>query len=266
MVRVEGENNMYLVTGGAGFIGSHIVSRLAAMGERVRVLDNFSYGSAKNLGGLERRVETVSGNVVNPAVLRRAMAGVNVVFHQAGIRSVSLSMENPALVNQINVEGTLTVLTAARDAGVRRVVFASSYLVYGNTKTMPQSEAQPPNPTTPYAVSKLAGEYYCKVFAELYGLETVSLRYFDVFGPRQDTNPQYPTVMDRFIGPALAGAPLEIHGDGLQSRDFTYIDNVVDANLLAAENPEAVGEVFNVGQGRSITLLDLIHPLRAVVR
>lgn len=256
---------MYLVTGGAGFIGSHIAARLAALGERVRVLDDFSYGGAESLSGLVRRVETVAGNVTNPAVLGRAMAGVNVVFHQAGIRSVSLSMENPALANQVNVEGTLNVLVAARDTGVRRVVFASSYLVYGNAGALPQSEAETPNPTTPYAVSKLAGEHYCKVFAELYGLETVSLRYFDVFGPTLDPKPQSPTVVDRFIGAALAGEPLEIHGDGLQSRDFTYIDNVVDANLLAAENPDAVGEVFNVGQNRSLTLLDLIDRLRRIV-
>lgn len=256
---------MYLVTGGAGFIGSHIAARLAATGERVRVLDNQNFGNSENLAGLDGRIEVISGNLTNPSVVRRAMTGVNVVFHQAALRSVGLSVENPGLVNQVNVEGTLNVLVAARDAGVRRVVYASSCLVYGNTETVPQREDLTPCPTSPYAVSKLAGEYYCKVFADLYDLETVTLRYFDVFGPRQEPHVPHAPVMARFIAAALGGEALQVHGDGLQTRDFTYIDNIVDANLLAAESEEAIGEVFNIGQNGSVTLLDVIDLLRRIV-
>jgi len=256
---------MYLVTGGAGFIGSRIAARLAATGERVRVLDNLSFGSGENLTGFDGRIDVMSGDVTNPSVVRRAMSGINVVFHEAALRSVGLSLENPGLVNRVNVEGTLNVLLAARDAGVRRVVYASSCLVYGNTETVPQREDLTPCPTSPYAVSKLAGEYYCKVFADLYGLETVTLRYFDVFGPRQEPDAPHAAVIARFIAAAVRGEPLQIHGDGLQTRDFTYIDNIVDANLLAAESMEAVGEVFNIGQNGSFTLLDVIDLLRRIV-
>jgi len=256
---------MYLVTGGAGFIGSHIVERLVANGERVRVLDNASFAAGENLDWREGRVEMVSGNLANPAAVRRAMAGVNVVFHQAALRSVGMSLEDPAVVNQVNVDGTLNVLIAARDAGVQRLVYASSCLVYGATDVVPQTEELTACPTSPYAVSKLAGEHYCRVFAELYGLETLCLRYFDVFGPRQNANERHAPVMARFIDAALRGEPLEVSGNGLQSRDFTYIDNVVDATLLAAESPEGAGEVFNIGQGRSVSLLDLIDLLRRIV-
>jgi nucleoside-diphosphate-sugar epimerase len=193
------------------------------------------------------------------------MAGVNVVFHQAALRSVPFSVEHPALVNEVNVGGTLNVLIAARDAGVKRVVYASSSSVYGNVARLPKSEDFTPEPASPYAVSKLTGEYYCKVFAELYGLETVSLRYFNVFGPRQDPNSQYSAVLPRFIEAALRGSPFEIHGDGLQSRDFTYIDNVVDANLLAAASKDGVGKAFNVGQHRAVTLLDVVEMLKGMI-
>jgi UDP-glucose 4-epimerase len=256
---------VYLVTGGAGFIGSHIVARLASTGEKVRVFDNLEYGTLENLRGLEDRVETITGDLTDPPALRDAMAGVNIVFHQAALRSVPFSVENPALVNRVNVEGTLNVLIAARDAGVRRVVYASSSSVYGNIARLPKSEDFTPEPASPYAVSKLAGEYYCKVFTELYGVETVSLRYFNVFGPRQDPNSQYSAVLPRFIEAALRGAPLEIHGDGLQSRDFTYIDNVVDANLLASQSNDAAGKVFNVGQHRAVTLLDVVELLKGMI-
>lgn len=256
---------MYLVTGGAGFIGSHIVRRLVAMGEAVRILDNFSFGKRENLRGLEDEVEVVAGDLLHQTELQKAMKGVEVVFHQAAIRSVPFSIENPSLVNRINVEGTLNVLVAAREAGVRRVVYASSSSVYGNAKTLPKSEEHIPMPLSPYAVSKLTGEYYCKVFTELYGLETVSLRYFNVYGPGQDPNSQYAAVIPRFVCWALQGHPLEVHGDGLQSRDFTYIDNVVAANLLAAESPEADGGVFNVGQGKTYSLLDLVDLLRRIL-
>ncbi len=242
---------MYLVTGGAGFIGSHIVERLVGMGESVRVLDNFSSGGLENLRNLMDKIDLVFGDLLDQAVVQKAMEGVDVVFHEAALRSVPFSVENPALVNRVNVEGTVNVLIAARDAGVRRVVYASSSSAYGNTKVLPKSEQQLPSPVSPYAVSKLTGEYYSKVFTELYGLETVSLRYFNVFGPRQDPTSQYASVIPRFIRWANRGDPLEVHGDGLQSRDFTYIDNVVSANLLAAHSLEGIGGVFNVGQGKA---------------
>ncbi len=256
---------MYLVTGGAGFIGSHIVERLVGMGERVRVLDNFSSGGLENLRALMDKIDLVFGDLLDQAVVQKAMEGVDVVFHEAALRSVPFSVENPALVNRVNVEGTVNVLNAARDAGVRRVVYASSSSAYGNTKVLPKTEQQLPSPVSPYAVSKLTGEYYSKVFTELYGLETVSLRYFNVFGPRQDPTSQYASVIPRFIRWANRGDPLEVHGDGLQSRDFTYIDNVVSANFLAAHSLEGIGGVFNVGQGMAYTLLDLVELLQEIL-
>ena len=256
---------MYLVTGGAGFIGSHIVEKLVGMGERVRVLDNFSSGGLENLRDLMNKIELVFGDLLDQAVVQKAMEGVDVVFHEAALRSVPFSVENPALVNRVNVEGTVNVLIAARDTGVRRVVYASSSSVYGNTKVLPKSEHLLPGPVSPYAVSKLSGEYYSKVFTELYGLETVSLRYFNVFGPRQDPTSKYASVIPRFIRWANRGDPLEVHGDGLQSRDFTYIDNVVSANLLAAHSLEGIGGVYNVGQGKAYTLLDLVELLQEIL-
>lgn len=249
---------MYLITGGAGFIGSHIGEKLVAMGERVRVLDNFSSGKRANLAGLEDKIEVIAGDILDLDAFKRAAKGASVIFHQAALRSVPFSVENPTLVNRVNVEGTLNVLTAARDAGVKRVVYASSSSAYGRGSMQPKKETDTPGPISPYAVSKLAGEYYCKVFSELYGLETVSLRYFNVFGPRQDANSQYAAVIPRFIQWGLGGSPLEVHGDGLQSRDFTYIDNVVAANLQAAQTQVGIGGTFNVGQGETHTLLDLI--------
>ena len=257
---------MYLVTGGAGFIGSHIVERLVSMGKSVRVFDNFSFGSKENLNGIGERVEILSGDLLDLDAVQKAMEGVQVVFHQAALRSVPFSVEHPTLVNRVNVEGTLNVLTAARDAKAGRVVFASSSSVYGEEKKLPSSEQQLPKPISPYAVSKLAGEHYCNAFTKLYGLKTVSLRYFNVFGPRQDPNSEYAAVIPRFILCALRGEPFQVHGDGLQSRDFTYIDNVVDANLLAAATREGVGGVFNVGQNRAYALLDLIDTLRYLLK
>lgn len=255
---------MYLVTGGAGFIGSHIVRRLASMGERVRVLDSLAAGKLENLKALDDKVELIRGDILDQALVEKAMKGVEVVLHQGALRSVPFSVENPALVNRVNVEGTINILIAARDAKVKRVVFASSSSVYGNTKVFPNSESVTPSPVSPYAASKLAGEHYCRVFTGLYGLETISLRYFNVFGPRQDPNSQYAAVIPRFIRSALEKEPLEIHGDGLQSRDFTYIDNVVEANLLAARCQDGIGEVINVAQGKSYSLLDLVEALQKV--
>jgi len=256
---------MYLVTGGAGFIGSHIVQQLVTKGERVRVLDNFSFGKQENLRGMENQVEVFLGDLLDQPVVRKAMEGVEVVFHQAALRSVPLSVKDPVLVNRVNVEGTVNVLVAARDTGVRRVVYASSSSVYGDSKVLPKNERQIPIPISPYAVSKLSGEHYCKVFTKLYGLETVGLRYFNVYGPRQDPSSEYAAVIPRFIHWALRGEPLEVHGDGRQSRDFTYIDNVVNANLLAAHCLDGIGEAFNVGQGHSQTLLDLIELLQEIL-
>jgi nucleoside-diphosphate-sugar epimerase len=256
---------MYLVTGGAGFIGSHLVEKLLTMGERVRILDNLSFGKRANFNGLDAKVEWIFGDLLDQAVVEKAMEGIRVVFHQAALRSVPFSVKNPALVNRVNVEGTLNVFTAARDAGVRRVVYASSSSVYGRGTLLPKSEHDTPNPISPYAVSKLAGEYYGKVFAELYGLETIGLRYFNVYGPRQDPNSQYAAVIPRFIQWALQGEPLEVHGDGLQSRDFTYIDNVVQANLQAAHSKLGAGGVFNVGGGKSHTLLELVDLLEEII-
>jgi UDP-glucose 4-epimerase len=232
----------------------------------VRVLDNLSFGNRNNLATVEKSVEIMAGDLLDGEALRGAMEGVDVVFHEAALRSVPFSVKNPGLTNHVNVDGTVNVLTAARDAGVKRVVFASSSSVYGNAKAIPKSERQSPEPISPYAVSKLAGEYYCRAFTELYGLETVCLRYFNVFGPRQDPASEYAAVIPRFIRWALDGEPLDVHGDGLQSRDFTYIDNVVDANLLAAESAKASGGVYNVGQGRSYSLLDLIDLLRSILQ
>jgi UDP-glucose 4-epimerase len=255
---------MYLVTGGAGFIGSHIVQKIVTMGERVRVFDNFSSGKRENLHGLENKIEVIFGDLLDEGVVRKAMDGVEVVFHQAALRSVPFSVENPAAVNRVNVEGTVNILIAARDARVRRVVYASSSSVYGDSLELPKSEQSLPRPISPYAVSKLAGEYYCRVFSQLYGLETVSLRYFNVYGPRQDPTSQYAAVIPRFIHWSLRGEPLEVHGDGLQSRDFTYIDNVVTANMLAAQCSDGIGEAFNVGQGSAHNLLDLANLLQDI--
>ncbi len=256
---------MYLVTGGAGFIGSHIVEKLVSMGEKVRILDNLSFGTTANLNGLEAKFELISGDLLDPAAVAKAMEGVEVVLHQAALRSVPFSVDNPTLVNRVNVEGMLNVLTAARDAGVKRVVYASSSSVYGKGAMLPKSEHDTPGPISPYAVSKLAGEYYAKVFTELYGLETIGLRYFNVYGPRQDPKSQYAAVIPRFIQWALQGEPLEVHGDGLQSRDFTYIDNVVHANLQAAHSKLGAGEVFNVGEGKTHTLLEVVDLLEEII-
>lgn len=257
-----------LVTGGAGFIGSHLVERLLREGDVVRVLDNFSTGMRANLSfpsGDSNRLEIVEGDIRELGVVERAMRGVEVVFHQAAMRSVPRSVKDPLGANEHNVSGTLHVLHAARTVGVRRVVYASSSSVYGDRPALPKREDQPPAPVSPYAVSKVAGEHYATVWTRLYGVETVGLRYFNVFGPRQDPASEYAAVIPRFILWALAGEPLEVHGEGTQSRDFTYIENVVEANLLAARAPGVGGEVFNVGCGRQISLLDIIARLESAL-
>jgi len=249
---------MHLVTGGAGFIGSHVVERLLANGEKVRILDNFSTGKPANVAPFQGRVEIVEGDLRDPAALARAVAGCEVVYQQAALRSVPRSIDDPLANNDVNVTGILQLLVAAKKAGVRRVVYASSSSVYGDDPTLPKVETQTPRPISPYAASKIMGEYYCRIYSQLYGLETVSLRYFNVFGPRQDPESKYAAVIPRFITAALAGEAAEVHGDGLQSRDFTYVDNVVDANLLAGSVPGVAGEAFNVACGGRFTLLDVL--------
>ena len=261
-------NDLVLVTGGAGFIGSHLVQRLIGEGAVVRVLDNFSAGTPANLAfasGAGARLEIIEGDVRDLAAVERAMRDVRVVFHQAAMRSVPRSVKDPLGAHENNVTGTLNVLEAARTTGALRVVYASSSSVYGDRPELPKREDQPPAPVSPYAVSKAAGEQYAAVWARLYGVETVGLRYFNVFGPRQDPASEYAAVLPRFILWALAGEPLEVHGDGTQSRDFTYIDNVIEANLLAARVPGVSGEVFNVGCGRRVSLLDIIARLESIL-
>ncbi|MEX2147317.1 MAG: SDR family oxidoreductase [Candidatus Rokuibacteriota bacterium] len=261
---------IYVVTGGAGFIGSHLVERLLAEepDSAVRVFDNFESGTRANLAFGPRygdRLRIIDGDVRDLAAIERASAGASVVFHQAAMRSVPRSVADPLGANDNNVTGTLHVFEAARRAGVRRVVYASSSSVYGDSPELPKREDQRPSPISPYAVSKAAGELYAAVWTRLYGVETVGLRYFNVFGPRQDPASEYAAVIPRFILWGLRGTPLEVHGDGHQSRDFTYIDNVVDANRLAAQSPQASGEVFNVGCGRRVSLLDIVARLERLL-
>ena len=256
------------MTGGAGFIGSHLVERLLADGARVRVLDNFTTGARSNLPfakAFGRRLEVVRGDIRQRGVVERATRGVRVVFHQAAMRSVPRSVKDPLGANANNVTGTLHVLEAARRARVARVVYASSSSVYGDRPDLPKREDQPPAPISPYAVSKAAGEQYAAVWTRLFGVETVGLRYFNVFGPRQDPKSEYAAVIPRFILWGLRGKPLEVHGDGAQSRDFTYIDNVVEANLLAARAASVGGEVFNVGCGERVSLLEIIAKLETIL-
>ncbi|MGH7311511.1 MAG: SDR family oxidoreductase, partial [Candidatus Rokuibacteriota bacterium] len=257
-----------LVTGGAGFIGSHLVERLLGDGHAVRVLDNFSTGSRANLPFADRygaALTVIEGDIRDVPTVARALAGVGVVYHQAAMRSVPRSVEDPLGANEHNVTGTLNVLQAARQASVRRVVYASSSSVYGDRPDLPKREDHPPAPISPYAVSKTAGEQYATVWSRLYGVETVGLRYFNVFGPRQDPASEYAAVIPRFILWALRGEPLQVHGDGAQSRDFTYVDNVVEANVLAGRVDGVGGEVFNVGCGARISLLDIVARLEGLL-
>jgi UDP-glucose 4-epimerase len=259
---------LYLVTGGAGFIGSHLTARLLADGARVRVLDNFNTGSMRNLAFADAyasTLEVVRGDVRDLPTLERAVDGVTAIFHQAAMRAVPRSLADPLGANDNNVTGTLHVFEAARRAGVRRVVYASSSSVYGDRPELPLREDQPPSPRSPYAVSKAAGEQYGQVWHRLYGVETVGLRYFNVFGPRQDPTSTYAQAIPRFILGALRGEPLEVHGDGMQSRDFGYIDNVVEGNLLAARAPDVGGEVFNIGSGERTSLLEIIARLERIL-
>jgi len=254
-----------LVTGGAGFIGSNLVRALLERGDDVRVLDNFSTGSRANLAGLEHDVQLVEGDLRSYERVHAAVRGAEVVFHQGALPSVPRSVQDPLTTTAVNVEGTLNVLLAARDEGVRRIVNASSSSVYGNTGTLPRIETQAPDPISPYAVAKLAAERFCTSFTRVYGMEIVSLRYFNVFGPRQDPSSQYAAVVPRFIRAIADDEPVTIYGDGDQSRDFTFVDNVVGANLLAADAPGVGGDILNVATGDSVTVNALADAIGAML-
>jgi UDP-glucose 4-epimerase len=253
----------YLITGGAGFIGSNLAHALVARGEAVRILDDFSTGRAHNLDGIADRVELVRGDLRDPEAVASAVRGVEIVLHQAALNSNPRSIKEPGPTNAVNVGGTLLLLEAARQAKVRRVVYASSSSVYGESPTLPKTEDLALLPKAPYGVSKLAAELYCRVFAQVYGLETVCLRYFNVFGPRQLPDSEYAAVVPRFLRRMLAGQRPVVYGDGEQSRDFTPVANVVEANLLAAEAAHGIGDVFNVACGQTSTLNQLVAWLNA---
>lgn len=247
-------SDLFLVTGGAGFIGNHVVRALLERGDRVRVFDNFATGHRQNVSDLLDDVELVEGDLRSIDACRRAMKNVRNVIHQAALPSVPRSLEDPHTSHEVNATGTLHLLIAARDAGARRFVYASSSSVYGPEPKMPREESDRPHPISPYAVSKLAGEQYCTAFFHSYGLETVALRYFNIFGPRQHWDSPYAAVLPRFVRALRRGEPVTIHGDGEQARDFTYVANAVAANLCALEAPDAPGQVFNVGAGRKTTV------------
>jgi nucleoside-diphosphate-sugar epimerase len=251
-----------LVTGGAGFIGSNIASALAAAGARIRVIDDLSTGYHENLEEISGDIDFVHGSLADESSLQKALEDVELVFHEAAIPSVPRSVENPRQTHVASVESTFSLLLASRARKVRRVVYAASSSAYGDQPTLPKVETMLPEPLSPYAVAKLVGEHYCQVFTRVYGLETISLRYFNVFGPRQDPSSQYSGVISRFISALLGGGTPVIYGDGEQSRDFTYIDNVVDANLKAAETVKGIGQVINVANGERISLNQLLAELK----
>ena len=256
---------LWLVTGGAGFIGSHVAAELVRRGERVRIIDNLSTGTRAKLAAIGGKFEFQKGDITRLKDCEKACKGATYVLHQAAIRSVPKSMDRPLPSNEANVSGTLNMLIAARDAGVKRFVYASSSSAYGNCRVFPQREDMREQPMSPYAVSKLAAEHYAIVFAKSFGLETVSLRYFNVFGPRQDPESLYSAVIPKFMEQAYLGVPLDVHWDGKQSRDFTFVSNVVRANLLAAKGPKsASGEVFNVANSETYSLLDVIAGIEKI--
>jgi len=261
------QDSTVLVTGGAGFIGSSLVERLLDEGAQVRVLDDFSTGRRENLTGFQDRFELVEGSVTDVDACAHACGGTDFVFHQAALPSVARSLADPGRTHDVSATGTLNVLRAAHAAGVKRFVCAGSSSAYGNTAALPKREDMPARPRSPYAVAKLAGEQYAQVYAGLFGLETVVLRYFNVFGPRQDPNSAYAAVIPLFATAAMEGRPPTINGDGEQTRDFTYIENVVLANFLAASCPgeKVSGEVFNVGCGGRISINDLWREIREAV-
>jgi len=254
-----------LVTGGAGFIGSHIVEELVRRGDTVRVLDNFSTGKRENIAPFADRIELIEGDLRDFETVRKAVEGMDYILHQGALPSVPRSIADPITTNEVNVGGTLNVLVAARDSNVKRVVYASSSSIYGEAKGRIKKESLSPNPLSPYALSKLTGESYCRIFYSIYGLETVILRYFNVFGPRQDPFSQYSAAIPKFITLMLEGKQPTIFGDGRQSRDFTYVQNVVQANLSAMVAPDAAGKVCNIACSRSIELNKLVKLLNEIL-
>jgi UDP-glucose 4-epimerase len=255
----------YVVTGGGGFIGSHIAERLLAEGHRVHIVDNFATGKRANLAHLSGDLHLFDVDIRDRAALTPAFDGADYVFHEAALPSVPRSVADPIETNEVNVTGTLNVLLAARDAGVKRLAYAASSSAYGDAEGDFKVETMPPRPLSPYGVSKLAGEYYCQAFSAVYGLETVGLRYFNVFGPRQDETSQYSAVIPLFMTAMLKGKSPTIYGDGSQSRDFTFIDNVVYGNLLAVKAPQASGQSMNLATGGQVTLLELVDKLNALM-
>jgi nucleoside-diphosphate-sugar epimerase len=256
--------SVYVVTGGGGFIGSHIVEELLRRNETVRVIDNFSTGKHENVEPFADRVEVIEADIAEATNLAQFLKGADYVIHQAAIPSVPKSMIDPVKSHHANVDGTLKLLVACREAGVKRVVYASSSSLYGDSPTLPKHEGMAPNPLSPYGAQKLFGEIYCQVFTRAYGLETVSLRYFNVFGPRQDATSQYSGVLALFIPAVLQGKKPTIYGDGLQSRDFTYVKNVAEANLIACKVPGVGGQVFNVACGDRITVNSMLQQINKI--
>jgi nucleoside-diphosphate-sugar epimerase len=257
--------SLYLVTGGAGFIGSNIAEALVSQGADVRVVDNFATGHPENLQAFRHRVEFRELDICNLTALKEAVRGVDYVLHQAAIPSVPRSVIDPITSHNADVTGTLHVLWASKEAGVKRVVYAASSSAYGDSAELPKQEAMPVNPISPYGLMKYVGEEYCRLFTSLYGLETVSLRYFNVFGPRQDPTSQYSGVLSRFITSMLTGKHPVIFGDGEQSRDFTYVSNVVNANLLACHSPKASGKVYNIAGGERVRLNQVVDILNRIL-
>ncbi len=255
----------YLVTGGAGFIGSNIAEELVRMGEEVVVLDDLSTGNMSNIEAFLADITFIEGDIRDGERVARALDGVDYVLHQAALASVPRSIENPVLVHDVNVNGTITLLERSRVAGVKCLVYAASSSAYGDSETLPKNEKMQPRPLSPYAASKLVGEHYCSVYSNVYGLPTVSLRYFNVFGPRQDPTSQYAAVVPIFISRLLEGGGATIYGDGEQSRDFTYVRNVVDANLLAARSGKAGGQMVNIACGSRYTVNELYDRIRAIL-
>jgi nucleoside-diphosphate-sugar epimerase len=253
-----------LVTGGAGFIGSNLAEELIRQGARVTIIDNFTTGFRENLDEISGDFHFIEGDINNDADILRAIDGVEIIFHQAALPSVPRSVDNPAETHHVCVNGTLNLLVKAKNTGVRRFIYAASSSAYGNQPTLPKVETMRPDPLSPYAVAKLAGEFYCRAFNIVYGLETLSLRYFNVFGPRQDPASMYSGVVSRFIDSLMTGKTPIIYGDGKQSRDFTYIANVVDANIKAAQTSEGLGETMNVANGDRITLNELLNVLKTI--